>query len=62
MSDHPGVARRALSSAWRTVQWIRTGEADMQAVYGPNPNALTPAETIGSAALITVGLFVASGS
>ncbi len=62
MAVGPGVLRRGLHKTWDTIQWIRTGDQEMHEVYGPNPNALTPGETVASAALISLGLFVASGA
>jgi len=44
------------------IQWLRTGDLEMQEVYGANPNNRTNGEVFASAALICGALFVASGS
>ena len=43
-------------AAWRFGGWVRNSTADTEAVYGANPNDLSPEDRVTKAAIIAHGL------
>lgn len=42
-------------AVWRFGHWVRHSEDDSEAVYGPNPNEISPEERVTKAAIILHG-------
>ena len=56
---------RALTGPFRAVwlfgSWVRHSQADTEAVYGPNPNDLSPEGRVVEAGIIASGLGAGGG-
>jgi len=42
-------------AVWRFGHWVRHSKEDTEAVYGPNPNEISPDERVTKAAIILHG-------